>query len=423
MADNKKVIYGTVQLRGLSTEEWAEHGDFIPADREPCLNTTTGIIRYGDGVTPYKNLKDAVTIAAHYEGTKVKGEDGNYTETDAQVIERVLTAAGKVAAKDDIFIVKAEFVDDHTSYTSYVYNGTDWAAMDGNYDAENVFLTKDITLAGEYTRVGNLTKSSNTSTSTFSTKGKSIAAALTEMLSKRLQPKITSNPGVTITLNEAGAKEVGTKVVPTYTASLSAGSYTYGPATGITAKTWEITDTNGGEASTSSGSFSEITVAEDTNYTISAKATYDAGTVAVDNLKDPSNPTIQIAGGSKSNTSSAITGYRAWFYGYKNADGVIANPEALTSAQVRALTASNGSIPASITTDKMQQMFFCIPKGKKTSIAVANSTNGAPQTVTKATNAVKVEGAGGYTAADYDVWYVSNASAESGSTTFTITVS
>ena len=69
----------------------------------------------------------------------------------------------------------------------------------------------------------------------------------------------------------------------------------------------------------------------------------------------------------------------------------------------------------------MQQMFFAAPKGKYSSIAVANSTNGAPQTVTKITD-IMVEGLNGYEAAAYDVFYVSNAGAESGDTIFDVTL-
>ena len=186
-----------------------------------------------------------------------------------------------------------------------------WIACDGNVDASKVIMPFDITLAGSYTQVGNLSKTS-TGTATFKTKGKSVAAALQEMLSKREQPKIKTNPSVSLTATN-GAYEVGTKITPTWSASLGAGAYTYGPATGITAKAWAISDTDGNSASTASGSFSEFTVKDDTNYRITAKATYDAGAIAVDNLGDPSNPVIQIAAGSKSANGSYVTGYRAWF--------------------------------------------------------------------------------------------------------------
>ncbi len=173
--------------------------------------------------------------------------------------------------------------------SAYQYDGG-WIACDGNVDASKVIMPFDITLAGSYTQVGNLSKTS-TGTATFAVKGKSVAQALQEMLSKREQPKIKSNPSVSLTAS-SGAKEVGTKITPEWSASLNAGSYTYGPATGITASSWEISDTDGNKASTASGKFAEITVGDSTNYRITAKANYAAGAIAVDNLGDPSNPTI-----------------------------------------------------------------------------------------------------------------------------------
>lgn len=359
-------------------------------------------------------------------------------EDDVDTVIPSLIPEGTELQRGDCAIVKRYLVAgdaEKVSYTSYVYDGSVWTAMDGNYSANNVYLKEDITLAGNYTRVGNLTKSSNAATSTFATAGVSIADALKKMLTATLQPTKTE-PGANVKLKNGSsftddniALEVGSKFTPNWSASLSAGSYTYGPATGIVAKTWEISDTDGNTAAAATGAFNEITVTDDTAYQITAKATYDAGAVATDNLGDESNPKVQIAAGSKSDSTGKVTGYRGWFYGYKNADNKI-DVSALDSDKIRALTKANGSIPGTMTTDKMQQMFFAIPAGKKSTIGVANSTNGAPQTVTGPVT-VYVKGANNYmTEAEtanggmaYDVWYVSNASAESGTTKFNITVS
>lgn len=406
-----KTLKTVIQLRHDTTANWEANKSFIPKAGEPCLDTDKGTIKYGDGVTTYENLREAGSSAAHYEGIKTDGE------TDIQVIERVLTTESKEANKDDIFIVKTLISDTKYAYTAYVYDGTNWKAMDGNYSAANVFLNDNITLAGNYSSIGNYSKGSVISA------GTSIQDMMANMLSQRLQPGTPTQPAVSITFN-SGANEVGTKITPTYSATLSAGSYTYGPATGITATSWSVVAKNGSAEvstlTTSSGSFDEITVDESTDYKVVATATHGAGAVAVDNLGAVSNPEKKIEAGSKSKTSSSITGYRAWFYGYKGADGLldVAN---LTSANIRGLTSSNGSIPSSLTTNKMQQMFFAAPKGKIKSVAVANATNGAPQTVTKVTD-IMVEGANGFTAVAYDVFYVSNAGAESGSTKFNITV-
>lgn len=409
MAD--KVLKTTIQIRRDTTANWTTNKDVIPAAGEPCLDIDTGIVKYGDGKTTYENLKESGASATHYEGVKTG------SETDNEVISRVLTAESATPKKDDIFVVKSLIAGDKYAYTAYVYDGKNWAAMDGNYSAANVFTSTKITLAGNFTNVGNYQKGK------VLDEGVSVQSILTDMLSQELQPGTPIEPAVSVTFN-SGAKEVGTKITPTYSATLSAGSYTYGPATGITAKSWSVVAKDGatsiGTLTTSSGSFDEITVAEDTNYYVTVSATHEAGAIAEDNLGGQSNPVKQIAAGTKTKDSSRITGYRAWFYGFKGADGLI-DVSNITSANIRGLTSANGTIPATLTTNKMQQMFFAAPKGKIKSIGVANATNGAPQTVTKVTD-IKVEGANGFVSIDYDVFYVSNAGAESGSTKYNITV-
>lgn len=409
MAD--KVLKTIIQIRRDTTANWVANKDFVPHPGEPCLDTDTGIVKYGDGVTTYENLPESGASATHYEGVK------SGSETDNEVITRVLTADSAEPRKDDIFVVKSLIADDKYSYTAYVFDGTNWAAMDGNYSAANVFTSAKITLAGNFTNVGNYQKGK------VLDEGISVQSILTDMLSQRLQPATPIEPAVSVTFN-SGAKEVGTKIVPAYSATLSAGSYTYGPPTGITAKSWSVVAKNGSTEvatlTTASGSFDEITVDESTSYYVTASATHEAGTIAWDNMNKDSNPVKQIAAGTKTKDSAKITGYRAWFYGFKNASGLI-DVTNITSANVRGLTSSNGSIPTTLTTTQMQQMFFAAPKGKIKSVSVANATNGAPQTVTKVTD-IMVEGANGFTAAAYDVFYVSNAGAESGSTKYNITV-
>jgi hypothetical protein len=149
---------------------------------------------------------------------------------------------------------------------------------------------------------------------------------------------------------------------------------------------------------------------------------------------------VKIKAGSDDAVSSGYTGYRGWFYGYKSDRNI--TPADITSDQVRNLgSGTKTSIPSSMTTNKMQQMYFAIPKksdGKsnKSSIAVANSTNGAPQTV-QGPITVYVEGENHYKVAEadrgtlpvdknglwaYDLFYIDNDNPEAGSTTWKITV-
>lgn len=129
-----KTMKTKIQVRRDTTANWLTNKDVVPAAGEPCFDLELGTLKIGDGVTSYENLKEiSGGQAAHYEGVKGDGE------SDTDVISRVLTAAGAEAQKDDIFVVKALIAGGKYSYTAYVYDGSVWAAMDGNYSAENVY--------------------------------------------------------------------------------------------------------------------------------------------------------------------------------------------------------------------------------------------------------------------------------------------
>ena len=98
-------------------------------------------------------------------------------------------------------------------------------------------------MAGDYKNVGNKDKGSTTASQNWATSGKSVAEALQEIFTKKLQPTVSA-PAVTLTLTNASQTlECGTtSTIPTYSASLSAGSYTYGPATGVSAQSWSVSD-------------------------------------------------------------------------------------------------------------------------------------------------------------------------------------
>ena len=380
--------------------------------------------KFGEGEGSVADMiQDEATAREAAVNTAVQNLTNNVYEVSSDSVDVDTLTAGLDPNPGDILIVTSTA---NNIKTAYAYDESGWVACDGNVDATKVILKDNITLAGDYTQVGNLTKA-KTGTATFSTAGKSVAAALTEIFSKRLQPGNPTQPAVSLTFSQAKAYEVGTKVTPTYSASLSAGSYTYGPSTGITATAWDVDAIDNGTTvesrTTASGSFSEITVEEDTRYKIVATATHGAGPVAKDNLGDPANPTKQIAAGSKSKEVGSITGFRSVFYGYK-AGGSTLDVANLTSAQMRGLgNTATTTKPTSMTTNKMQQMFFAFVQpasGHAAKPVVKDATNGAPQTV-EGPVTVNVEGANGNEAIPYDVNYVSNAAAASGELKFNIT--
>lgn len=450
MAELKTII----TLRQGTTAEWA--------DSEVVLKTgEMGLEYLSDGNVKIKaGDGEHLWSALPYIGSDVKSANVFQVELTANDIDDIAAIEAQVVAENaekqdgDVAIVKAMIAEGKYSYTSYVYDsaldteGEDtahgWSAMDGNYSAANVFLKDKIVLAGDYgmdSRKDKITSIGNLRIGDEIAAGTSLQTLFMDMLSQRLQPADPTAPAASITLymdgatkkSAAGAVEVGTTVTPSYTASLNAGSYTYGPATGVVASSYSVTstgrktvdgataDTAEDSATTATGAFTSFIVDDDTNYKLSVSIPHNAGVVANDNLGSPSNPVKQIAAGTKTKASGAITGFRSIFYGYK-ADGATLDVANLTSAQIRALgNSATTTKPTSMTTNKMQQIFFAFPAAMKVGKPVVkDATNGAPQTVSDKVT-VKVEGKDGFTAVDYDVYYVNNAAAAGGELKFNIT--
>lgn len=331
-----KTLNTRIIMRNDTAENWTTKNPTL-SKGEFGVENDTNKFKIGDGATAWKELAYAGADETVIESIINANRDAcTYVDLTEGQEDADGLATITSPKQGDTAIVRKAIDDTHKSYTAYVYTGSAWSAMDGNYNANNVYLDADIKMAGNYTQVGNLTKTQN-GTATFATKGKSIAEALTDIFSKRLQPGTPTAPAVTLTFGQAKAYEVGTTVSPTYSASLSAGSYTYGPATGITATSWEISDTAGNTATTAEGSFTDVVVADNTNYKITAKANYGEGAVAKDNLGSDSNPVVKIAAGSATKTSGAITGYRNTFY------GTVTEKAEVTSTIIRGLSGKSNA--------------------------------------------------------------------------------
>ena len=420
-----KTLNTKIIIRNDTAEVWTTKNSIL-SKGEFGVENDTNKFKIGDGSTAWKDLAYAGADQAAIENIIAQNRDSlyKYTRTDASQsdADAISAALGEnTAVQGDIVVITTTVEGSTYEQSAFMYDGSQWSAMTGNVDADKVILREDITMAGNYTQVGNLTKE-ETKTATFATKGKSVAEALTEILSKREQPTITSNPAVDLTFGQAKAYEVGTIVSPTYSASLSAGSYTYGPATGITATSWEISDTAGNTARTASGSFANVVVTDNTNYTITAKANYGAGAVAVDNLGATSSPEIKIAAGSATNTSGAITGYRNTFY------GTVTEKAEVTSTIIRGLTKSNkalsngSSFTVTIPVGAVR-VIFAYPATLQ-DVSSVKDVNGLNAEVKSAfhKSTVTVAGAGSDAGIAYKVYVTDFAEPVAGANSYTVTI-
>lgn len=327
---------------------------------------------------------------------KVIPEDN---ETNAEAITRILSDTAVFAG--DIVIVKKLIANNKYQYTSYVYDEatTAWIAMDGNYDAENVYFSKDIIYT---TNVGVLTVEDN-GRGTIAAIGKNVKQVLDSILAKEEDPKVVQ-PSVILASSQMTSYEVGTKVSPSYTTSLNPGSYSFGPATGIVAKTYSVSF-NGETLTTATGTFKEMQVTDVTNLSIISTITYDDGAIPVTNLGNNSN-SDQILAGSKTATKGTLKGYRNSFYGTFND-----KTKVLNSANIRALTGKSGKDYAkgSVFTITLpvgaQSVIFAYPADLPV-VSSVKDINGMNAEIKSAFNesTVAVTGANDYTAIDYRVY-------------------
>lgn len=411
----EKILNTRLQVLNDTAEALATKSTAVPLKGEIVYDSTNHKMKIGDGNTALGDLK--------FVGGD-EAQNFNATATAEQTDMAAITAAvgSTEIHKGDTAIVQRVISGDKKSYTAYVYNGAVWEAMDGNYSADNVYFDEDITLAGDYTTVGNLTKSQN-GTAPFSVNGKSVKQAFVEMLSKIVQPSKPTQPSVSLTFANAKAYEVGTPVKVSYSSSLNPGSYTFGPETGVTVSSWEITDTAGHTATTASGSFDDVVVADNTNYKITAKANYTQGAIAYDNMKKDSKPVIRIEAGSTSKTSGAITGYRNTFYGTR------VNKDELTSDIIRALAnksnkalANGDHFTVSVPIGAMR-VVFAYPATLRdvSSVKDVNGLNAEVKSAfTKST--MTVAGNGSDTGIKYNVYVTDFAEPIAKANTYTVTI-
>ena len=393
---------------------WSTNNPVLLAG-EIGIESDTKLFKFGDGISDWNSLDYAGTNEEQIEEMINASADSVYVVNGTEAGDMAdISEAVSEPKKGDIAIVKRLIAEEKYSHTAYIYSGSDWQAADGNYDASNVYFSNNLVLTapiGVHTIPGSGSK-------TLETTGKNVKQVFDMIVAEEKNPS-TTQPTASINSNNIGTKEVGTNITIAYSFTTNPGSYQYGPATGVTFDNYSATF-NEETLTTSSGTFKSVQVTDNTNLTITGAVTHTDGTIPVTNLGNEYQAG-KIVGKTLKPTKGTLKGFRGWFYGYKNDSNAIVDPNSITSAEIRALSSPATSIPAQISTNKMKQMFFAIPKGVKTSISVADATNGAPQTVTKITD-VMVEGANGYTAIAYDVWFVNNAAAASGSAKFNITV-
>lgn len=412
----EKTLTTQIILRNGTTTEWEASTKVLKLG-EIGIDTTKNEIRIGDGTHTWKDLKIAGADQAAIQALIDKAEDkvsvllveGNETDTeklasianpaqgDMAIVERAVTTGSKV-----------------NSHTAYAYDGEKWCAMDGNYNAKNVYFDGDFTYTNAIGAIGAPSGGSGK----LAASGKSVEEFMASILAKEANPTITK-PAASVKITDgSGTFEVGTHKNVTYSASLSAGSYTYGPATGVVAGT--VTASFDGQTKTGvTGTFENVVVTEGTKELI-VSITHNEGTVPKTNLGNPYAEGKIAAGTKSAKASQTLVGVRHMFYGPMTTDAE------LNSENIRKLrheTASKKTIGTFGAGAGAVKVVVAVPASMNVTKVLMPSAMNADATASfvKQAGSVQVEGAEGFTAAAYNVWVYKPASIDS-TETYAVTI-
>lgn len=338
-------------------------------------------------------------------------------QTDIEVLNQIAPSP----RHGDIGIVTHDIYDEIDSSNAYVYNTAGdanvWQPLNSKYNAEDVYFASNLVITAN---IGVQTIDSSGS-KTLDTAGKNLKQVLDMIVAEELNPSV-SQPSVSVTLSNSGAKEVGTNFTPNYSCNLNPGSYQYGPATGVTATSWSISDTNSNSSDTQNGSLTAFQVIESTNYRVSVTVQHTAGAIPLTNLGND-YASGQIQAGSKSANSANVTGYRNTFY------GTLTTKDSLPdSAVIRGLSRSNRQL------NNGSKFSINIPVGairvviaypatlrNLTSVTDVNGM-GAEISSSFVLNTIKVAGENNYNPVDYKVYILDYANANDTANTYNVTI-
>lgn len=410
-----KTLTTQIILRNGTTTDW-EASTKILKKGEVGIDTTKNEIRIGDGEHTWKDLKIAGADQAAIQALIDKAEDkvsvllveGNETDT-----EKLATIANP--AQGDMAIVERAVTPGSkaNSHTAYAYDGEKWCAMDGNYNAKNVYFDSDFTYTNAIGAIGAPSGGSGT----LAASGKSVEEFMASILAQEANPD-TIQPTASVKITSgSGTVEVGTHRNISYSASLSAGSYTYGPATGVVAGT--VTASFDGQTKTgATGTFDNV-VADGTK-TLTVSITHNEGAVPKTNLGNPYAEGKITAGTKTATATQTLVGVRHMFYGPMTTDAD------LNSENIRKLThsqAKTGTISTFGAGEGAKKVVVAVPASMNVTKVLMPSAMNADATANfvKQAGSVQVEGAEGFTAAAYNVWVYKPASIDS-SETYAVTI-
>lgn len=477
-------VSGRWQQAGAPKDTW-ESADPQLLENEIGIESDTGKFKFGKLITDSETKEERLAHWSEldYAGTSVEdiqslineAEDNVYIvevtdgSTDTEAITAALTRDTDPVKTDkgNMVIVRRLIVDAEAdadkkwSYTSYVSDGANWRAMDGNYSASNIYFSEDLLLTqqfGKYTVPTSGSYTINTATDKMSLQDLFLNA-----FSEEKQPTVTapSISSLSVSATNQSAEVGSTYGLPKATLSLSTGSYNYGSvdengsdytsstATGVAFNSLKITNDKTSDTATATSGTSltlnlteanvatadRIVLDDAITYKFSAEAIYPpTDRYPATNQKKLADSSTWTSKGMDMENDKTLTktstltikGYRKPFWGTKLAAAALADPTKITSAEVRALgnpganttnkwgTAAD-KVPTQITAPVgTKQVFIAVQAGKKSALSITDANAlGAPVACTKVASGVQVadvrgndENGSPINPTAYDLWYV-----------------
>ena len=347
-----------------------------------------------------------VTSSIHFRGvTTTALTDGANTNPIVVNGESFTAVSGDVVIDNN---------DAHNKGQEYIFDGTYWRAYGdvSDYVLTSVFndsineIRKDFVAADEALNtkiINEVIGDVNDSLENKTLNGViNYAKAEDEEINSRIDAinlalsyladkEVTTLPTISFSSSNVGAVEVGTTISPSYSIKFEDGKYEYGPEpTGSTADTYNVSF-NGETKTTSSGTFSDITVNDSTSINLTATCNYTEGNIPLNNL-GLEYPGGQITSGTTSQISKTLNGFRQVFFGSTtssfNIDGVsIRN---LKNSNVTKSSVSNFTMNI---VDGAKQVLIAVPNNRKITAIEDKNAFGTDILAKFATSILKVAGA------------------------------
>ena len=457
-----------IVLRNDTAANWADVNPVL-YEGEMGVETDTGLFKFGKvksvegDVTTYYNWKDLEYA------NDIPEVDLTTVTNNVQVVEGTVNDLEDGKVVGDMGIAKeVVYTDDQGnkqySHTAYVWNGTDWEAMDGNYSAANVFLPSEIELAGDFGSFKDsrgdtvkITQIGNKKIGDKIAAGTSIESLFNAILTKEISTDLANtNPSTTINATKDVYLLVGAdSTAQTVTLTLGKGSYDNGygyvasknetgVADGTKAVTVVTNDGTGVEANQyyfngTASNVNSYSVASTKKTTapsfevIKAKISYKNAGHPVSNLKNI-YPSQTLADGTTSEVSATLN---KWYYpiyqGFTYAADAVADHANITADKLKALNApttgstnTNAVITGSAAYDKTKmkkavatkawrQYYLAYPASYGYVMSAAKDANNIDCTVREAANVTMTFNG---IDVEYKVYYIHNGS-DYGTTTIT----